>query len=271
MILTCPECATSYFVDDLRIPRGGRMVKCTTCGNRWRAYQDRSLPERETPEEEMLVEGPREPPSTADDLEFVAAPAAPTRKPAKKKASVGVVVALSVAAVLALILGGAVLFRQQVAGVIPSTAPIFAAIGLPVNTLGLVIEGVKSQPTFQAGRPVLSVTGAIRNANKVSTEAPPIRISLLGKDGKPVAGILAQPLNAKIPPGATRYFAVSLPDPPAGARELDVAFEPRAGGAAAAKDHAAPLEAPGAVEAQPLPADSPDALNPPVTAKHEQH
>ncbi|HEX7885168.1 MAG TPA: zinc-ribbon domain-containing protein, partial [Phenylobacterium sp.] len=27
MILTCPECATSYFVDDLKVPRGGRMVK----------------------------------------------------------------------------------------------------------------------------------------------------------------------------------------------------------------------------------------------------
>src|SRR5687767_8909725 len=63
MILTCPECATSYFVDDLRIPRGGRMVKCTTCGNRWRAFQDRSLPEREVPEEEMLVEAPRAPPA----------------------------------------------------------------------------------------------------------------------------------------------------------------------------------------------------------------
>jgi hypothetical protein len=245
------------------------MVKCTTCGNRWRAYQDRSLPEREVPEEEMLVEGPREPPSTAEDLEFVAAPVAPARKPVKKKTPVAVAVGAGVAVGLALLLGGAVVFRQQVADVLPSSAPIFAAVGLPVNTLGLVIEGVKSQPTFQAGRPVLLVTGAIRNANKVSTEAPPIRISLLGKDGKPVAGILAQPLNAKIPPGATRYFAVSLPDPPAGARELDIAFEPRADGAAATQGHAAPVQAPAAVEAQPLATDSPDALNPPVTAKHE--
>jgi len=249
------------------------MVKCTTCGNRWRAYQDRSAPEREIPEEEMLVEAPREPKPPDDDLEFVAAPVAPPRPPAKKKTSAGMVAGLGVAVALALVLGGAVVFRQQVAGVIPATAPIFAAIGLPVNTLGLVLEGVKSQPTFQAGRPVLSVTGAIRNVNKVSTEAPPIRISVLGKDGKPLAGILAQPLNAKVPPGATRYFAVTLPDPPAGGRELEVAFERPAKGAAA---HAAPIapaegHAPAAVEAQPLPADSPDALNPPATAKHEQH
>jgi predicted Zn finger-like uncharacterized protein len=265
MILTCPECATSYFVDDLRIPRGGRMVKCTSCGNRWRAFQDRSEPEREKPEDEMLVEGPREAPAPADDLEFVAAPAVPTRKPApKKKASPGIVVGVSLVAVLAVALGGAVVFRQKVADLVPATAPAFAAIGLPVNTLGLVIEGVKQQKTFQAGRPVLSVTGAIRNVRKASIEAPPIRINLVDKAGKPVAGILAQPLNAKLPPGATRYFAVTLPDPPAGSHALDISFEPAAKGG---KAHAEPEpNAAAPVEAQPLPADSPDALT-----KHEQH
>ena len=31
MILTCPECATSYFVDDSKVP-AGRQVKCSNCG-----------------------------------------------------------------------------------------------------------------------------------------------------------------------------------------------------------------------------------------------
>lgn len=277
MILTCPECATSYFVDDLRIPRGGRMVKCTTCGNRWRAFQDRSLAEREQREDEMLVEEPRAPqPPAEEDIEFIAPPAKPSRKSEqeKKKASPALVAGLTALAVVAAGLGAAVIFRQQVVGIAPATAPIFAAIGLPVNTLGLVIEA-KSQPAFQAGRPVLSVTGSIRNINKSPTEAPPIRISLLDRNGKSVGGMVAQPLNAKIPPGATRYFALTLPDPPAGVRELDIAFEPPAKGEAAAKAHveAAPAAhsevaapAPAPVEAQPLPADSPDALK-----KHDQH
>ena len=34
MILTCPDCATSYFVDDSKIPADGRLVKCASCGAR---------------------------------------------------------------------------------------------------------------------------------------------------------------------------------------------------------------------------------------------
>jgi len=266
MILTCPECATSYFVDDLRIPRLGRMVKCTTCGARWRAFQDRSEAEKEIPEDDLLVEGPQtEPAPPDDDLEFVAAPVTPARKPAPKKPPLALIVGAGVAAVLAVTAGAVVLLRQQIADVAPGTAPLFAAIGLPVNTLGLVFEGVKSKPMLQAGRPVWSVTGSVRNVRDEPVAAPPIRFSLLDKAGKPVASLVADALNVRVPPGAVRYFAVTLPDPPAGAHDLEVAFEPPA---KAAEPHAAPIAAASAepAEAQPLPADSPDALE-----KHEQH
>lgn len=272
MILTCPDCATSYFVDDLRIPRGGRMVKCTSCGNRWRAFQDRADGEGEPPEGRPIADGPREPPAetAAPEVPVAAPPAKPAKPPKPDKAprSVGLVVGVSVGVVLALVLGGAVVFRQPLSEMVPVTAPAFAAIGLPVNTLGLVIEGVKQQPTFQAGRPVLSITGAIRNVRKAPIETPPIRISLVDKDGKTVAGLLVQPLNAKVPPGAIRYFAVALPDPPSGAHALDIAFEAATHAepakATAHAEPAPPAMAP--VEAKPLPADSPDALT-----KHEQH
>src|SRR3954452_2285504 len=44
MILTCPECATSYFVDDSRISSAGRTVKCSNCGARWTALPQGAEP-----------------------------------------------------------------------------------------------------------------------------------------------------------------------------------------------------------------------------------
>ena len=44
MILTCPECATSYFVDDSRIAAAGRTVKCSNCGARWTALPEGAEP-----------------------------------------------------------------------------------------------------------------------------------------------------------------------------------------------------------------------------------
>src|SRR3569833_565954 len=65
MILTCPERATSYFVDDSRISPAGRTVKCSNCGARWTA-----LPEATQAEE--VVEAPlppaAEPTLAADEL-----------------------------------------------------------------------------------------------------------------------------------------------------------------------------------------------------------
>lgn len=268
MILTCPECATSYFVDDLRIPRLGRMVKCTTCGHRWRAHQDRKEPETERPPEEMVDGAP--PPPVEDDIEFVA-PLEPVRKKAEpKKKPRGVMIAVSGAlVVLALAGGAAVLLRQQIAGMFPGAAPLFSAIGLPVNTIGLVLEA-KATATMQAGRPVWSVTGSVRNVREEAIVSPPIRLTLLDEEGNELATMLAQTENGRVPPGATRYFAITVPDPPAGGAKMAVELEVAHAGETPA--HKAELtRAPGAahpaepMEAQPLPADSPDALE-----KHEQ-
>jgi predicted Zn finger-like uncharacterized protein len=224
MILTCPDCATSYFVDENRIPRRGRTVRCSNCGARWRATPDGEI----EMEAEPAAEPPPAPaePEPADDLEFVAAPIrAPVKASPPKRTPVALVVGLAVAVALAAAAGGAVVMRRQIAGRIPATAGLFAAIGFPVDTNGLVIEGVAFKSAFEGGRPVLAVTGAIRNTRQAPVQSPPIRISLLDKAGKPLAGVVAQPLNGKVPAGSKRYFAVTLPDPPAGAQQLEVRFD----------------------------------------------
>jgi predicted Zn finger-like uncharacterized protein len=269
MILTCPECATSYFVDDDRIPAAGRSVKCSSCGNRWRA-----MPEGEaeaefepapSPAPVETLEPEDEAPGAAgdDDIEFVPAPVKAGRKPPakarEKGGSRGLVVGVVLLGVLAAAGGAAAVFREQVAGMVPGSAAVFAAIGLPVSDVGLSFEGVTWKPTFLAGRPVMAVTGAIRNTTKKSVEASGVRVSLLSKAKADLATYELTVTNARIPPGGLRYFAYNLQDPPAGVDKLAIAFNTGAGHLDVGRAEAGHAAA-APVEAQPLPSDSPDAL-----------
>ena len=276
MILTCPDCATSYFVDDDRVPPQGRLVKCSSCGNRWRAMPEgASEPEPGSPSLQPTPDAEADEaravrPEITDDLEVIGpagkakarAKAKPDRKPA-----LALIAGLVGAVVLVAGLGATIVMRQALVEAAPVVAPVFEAVGLDVDTLGLSLEDVTSKAVMQGGRAVLEITGVIHNRTKADVGTPPIRISLLGKDGVVVAGMVARPLNARVPAGARRYFAVSFPNPPKGSHELEITFDPAPANAGA--DHHAELAsqpAPVAVEATPLPADSPDALTP-----HESH
>lgn len=275
MILTCPECATSYYVDDGRIPAGGRMVKCANCSHRWHAGGEPPPAPAAEPEAapEPAVETEPVAAEAADDLEVsgpedtglrkrpAAAVAAVTKaKEAKARGPLGAIVAWgAMAATVALLVLGAIVFRAQVVKLWPKSTVAYAGVGLPVNSLGLVIEQVKAEPTFQGGRPVLAITGQIRNVADHAADAPALRIDILNRAGKPVAAKLARPIDPRIPAGALRHFAISIVDPPSTAHDLQVAFD------TAAKSHvdAHATEAvltPAPAEAEPLPAGAPDAL-----------
>ena len=59
MILTCPECASRYQVEDASIPPQGRTVRCASCGVAWRA-------EAAKPEESPLDLNAAEPEDVSD-------------------------------------------------------------------------------------------------------------------------------------------------------------------------------------------------------------
>ena len=77
MILTCPECATSYFVDDGRIPRRGRTVKCSSCGARWKALPEGVVEDDFEPPSPRPVVIPEPADDLGDEIDFVAGPITP--------------------------------------------------------------------------------------------------------------------------------------------------------------------------------------------------
>jgi predicted Zn finger-like uncharacterized protein len=278
MILTCPECATSYFVDDARIPPSGRTVKCTNCGARWHSADQSSAPPSEDPElfddpvvdetpvvAEMEAPAPAEPEAAPVDDDLIVSGPAPKATPARSTprakaksapptALIGLVAALVLLGVLA---GAAALLRDQVTAKVPQAAAAYAAIGLPADTLGLAIEGVKAQPAFLSGRPVINVTGVVRNLRAKGAESPSIRVEMLGSKGSSLATRIVRPLEPHVPGKARRHFALAIPDPPKGVQQLALTFETAAG------------KAPPAVHARTAPAAEP--AHPPEPADDAPH
>jgi hypothetical protein len=134
---------------------------------------------------------------------------------------------------------------------------------LHVNEIGLVIEQVQTQAAFQGGRPVLSVTGQVRNIREEAIVAPALRVSLMDPKGKPVAAKIAQPINGRVPGKEIRHFAIAIVDPPSNVSDLVVTFDtPGKSPAGAPRAAAAVSAGPEPIEAKPLPQGSPDALPP---------
>jgi predicted Zn finger-like uncharacterized protein len=227
MILTCPECATGYFVEDGQIRPGGRTVRCAACGARWKALPEGPLNLVSSEEEGAVAKEPPPPAEesalSGEDLPRAFRDRAEDERRMRRAALVGAGWAAgAVALILVVVLG--IVFREQVVGGWPPTASLYAAIGLPVNPTGLVIEQVRAEPSLDQGHATLAVSGVIRNVVDHVVVAPPLRISLVNAQGKRVAGQIATLDNARIPPGETRHFLTSVIDPPYSAANLEVTF-----------------------------------------------
>jgi predicted Zn finger-like uncharacterized protein len=230
MILTCPECATGYFVDDGLIKATGRTVRCAACSHRWTAYPGAAggPPLELTTSEEGAIgkepapEAVEAAPLTGDDLPRVFRDRAEEGRKNRRAALNGVIwmgAALGVLALVAL----AVVFREVVVKAWPPTASLYAGIGLPVNVVGLVVEQPHVGATLQDGHPALAVSCVIRNVTDHVVIAPPLRISVFNGEGKRVAGQITALANNRIPAGETRTFQTFILDPGISAANINTA------------------------------------------------
>lgn len=279
MILTCPNCSASYSLGDGEIAPEGRRVRCIACDHRWLAFsrddvtgslrsarpvpartparppweaslgRPQPAPSPEPHSEPALPPEPApEPPAVADvpvaDFEpLVMRPVKPSKasRRSQVKASTGGLVWAGMAAVLIILIGLAAIFRAEIVKVWPNSAGTFALVGLPVNSLGLTLEGVRTASSIRGGHPVVSVMGKIHNQTAHSINALPIRVSFLGKDKKAISSVVAQPVG-RIPPFGMRHFALTVLDPPGAVNGVEVTFAPE--GAESTKASPAPAPEP---------------------------
>ncbi|HEX2199125.1 MAG TPA: zinc-ribbon domain-containing protein [Burkholderiales bacterium] len=159
----------------------------------------------------------------AEDIESVAARGARiAREPPPRRGRpslLPVAILLLTAAI-----GSIISWRSQIVAVAPQSAPLYAAVGLPVNLRGLVFEGVKTSEQTHEGVPVLLVEGNIVNVVKTSVPVPRLRFAVRNPAGLEVYAWTARADQSVLGPGEVLPFRSRLATPPADANDVMVRF-----------------------------------------------
>jgi len=230
MILTCPSCATGYFVPDDTIGAEGRKVRCKACAHVWRAERaeeplDLSTLPDAAPNIEHALTG-----AAPETLAETPAPELPRAFRARaeqtrrlRRAATHGAIWAGLASVFAGILASAWLFRVEVVELWPRAAAAYAAVGSPVNVVGLQFEAVGARPLRNDPGKVV-VSGALRNVRDKEVVAPSVRVALLDAHGAEIDHRVLPIRAAPVLPGKVQGFAVVIPDPGARAAGVDVQF-----------------------------------------------
>jgi predicted Zn finger-like uncharacterized protein len=206
VILTCSNCATRYHVDPASLGAEGRMVRCAGCGHRWMAKPPADAPK--------VLE--LKTPSTAA---WRAAAAARRRRSPR-------VVAWLVAALVVLVVAGAVIGRDEIVASFPESAPLYRALGLSLAVQpGLEFGEVNPDRVVEGGVAVLVFEGEIVNLSKEPRHVPPIRVILLDEGGRQLQGETFSARDASLDAGGKTTFSGRLVNPPSQARNYSITFD----------------------------------------------
>ena len=120
----------------------------------------------------------------------------------------------------------AIAFKDGIVRLVPHTAVLFAAIGLPVNLRGLSIAGVHGMLAPDASRTgeLLTLEGRISNMRRTVTSVPYLRVAIRDKSRTELYSWLVPPPKPQLARGETVVFHGSLASPPADGQDVVVSF-----------------------------------------------
>jgi predicted Zn finger-like uncharacterized protein len=165
---------------------------------------------------------PAEAPRAGEDIETVAARRA--RREALNRRNwlkLGVPAAVLI---LTALNASLVSWRAEIVRLLPQTASLYAAIGLPVNLRGLEFDNIRLSRAKHEGVGVLVVEGNIVNVTSRTVEVPRLRLAVRNEAKREVYAWTALPSRSILGPGEALPFRSRLASPPADAREVQVRF-----------------------------------------------
>ena len=211
MVVVCRTCSAAYHIPDEIL--GGEICRfrCARCGHSWDIQ-------------------PR--PTLAGSLAPFRGGAAPAAGTAARKISPlrrfgAGVRRLAAAVACAAALAGAmaaVAARAEIVAAVPATGGLYAAIGLPVNSVGLAIADVSARLGAGGDKSLLAVEGAVVNLRGRETAAPNLRIALRAADGSELYVWTTRPPKDRLAPGERAPFVARLAAPPPGVVDALVKF-----------------------------------------------
>ena len=125
---------------------------------------------------------------------------------------------------LALLAGGGIGCRTEIVRYLPDMAGAYAALGMPVNTVGLEFRDVSTVLALRSGANVMQVQARIYSVAPRLVAVPPVVVTLLDAHGVPLYEWSVTPQTRDLEPGEVVDFASQLTGPPAGATRVRLTF-----------------------------------------------
>ncbi len=236
MLLTCEKCQSVWRLEEKHLALGGRVVRCTTCGNTW--FEKQVVVPGLTPDPEA------EPDTAAPNFSDMLADEMADTLPADDGKSRAVTPITPAAHELppmehlpgglgATAFGGMVfllLFFVTLAGVfalkahivrlVPASVALYEAAGVHLTAPGegLTLSGLSAH--MSGAR--IDLTGKVQNGSAAPIAYPGFHVTLRGKDGDFLKEWKIVAADSQLAPGDTIPLELHFKDIPDGASSLEV-------------------------------------------------
>jgi len=234
MIVTCPNCATRYMVDDAALGSvAGRRMRCASCGNLWTEAEAIHAAVAElTAEAAMATTTPGDPPVAEPGRaeSRIQSPPHPLGPTAQARPSVSAELLPAAArrrGLRAVGLGLIVLVGVLVVGAILGRDKIIATWPVVYTTLRQSLNpGAGLEVTVTPTRTIQSlvIDGNIVNGGATARRVPRLRVTLRDDNKSDLESKVIDPPVDRLAPGATARFNTVFEHPSITATGVDVTF-----------------------------------------------
>lgn len=225
MLIKCPKCQTVYTLNDDVVSKDGIKMRCSKCGEVFKAYPEDAFQEPEPKQKDVSYAKIFEPFSKTTEEMF--RPSLPQQvrvvRLTRYKNTINYLLLL---ALLALVFALLYLTRFDVVRYVPKAEALYQKLGIESvkNGLTLEFENVVSQEFIADSVSYVKITGIVKNGSKYVMRVPPVQVVVYNAQGKELMRIIRILAQKKINPGYKFPFELVFPNPTPEQKNINVSF-----------------------------------------------